>query len=213
MYKTVEKTCEQCNRLYLGAKNRKYCGYACAKLARKRRVILTCQECSKEFEVQEWNKGAKFCSMACKGKNDSAQILNLTCTFCKKEFKRKDFKVYRNKSGNSFCSKTCSNQFNVGSNHYEWKEHLHDKNIKLALKQWALKIKERDNYACQLCGEKDRDILEAHHIKHKSIFPELQFDFTNGITLCLDCHALQHINDVKALRLINYKISIKRKDK
>lgn len=213
MYKAVEKICEQCNKPYLGAKDRKYCGYDCAKVARRKRVNLNCQYCEKKFEVQEWNKNAKYCSMSCKGKDDSAEILNLECSFCKKEFERKDFKVYRNKSGNSFCSKSCANEFNRGSNHYEWKEHLHDKNLKLALKQWAVKIKERDGYTCQLCGETDRTILEAHHMKHRSKFPELQFDFNNGITLCLDCHALQHLNDEKALRLITYKIAAKRKSK
>jgi hypothetical protein len=207
MYKTVEKICHHCNKSYLGSNNRKYCGYDCAKTARKKRVNLTCQYCNEKFEVQEWNKNAKFCSIDCKAKNDSAKILNCTCTFCKKDFKRKDFKVYRNKSGNSFCSKSCADQFNKGSNHYEWKEHLHDKNLKLALKQWSVKIKERDEYTCQLCGETKREILEAHHMKHKSKFPELQFDFNNGITLCLKCHALQHMNDTKALRLINYKIN------
>ena len=213
MYKAVEKTCEHCNKLYLGAKNRKQCGYDCAKASRRKRLTLNCKHCNKEFEVQEWNKDAKYCSMSCKGKDDSAEILNLICTFCKKEFERKDFKVYRNKSGNSFCSKPCADQFNRGSNHYEWKEHLHDKSIKLALKQWAVKVKERDGYTCQLCGETDRTILEAHHMKHRSKFPELQFDFNNGITLCLKCHALQHTDDPKSLRLIQYKLNNSRKGK
>lgn len=211
MFKRIVKTCAQCNNSYFGTKNSKYCGQNCSKEARKKRVTVNCQQCNQDFEVQEWNKNAKYCSYDCKHKSQSSGTLSITCDNCKTVFERKEHLIGKGK--HSFCSKTCSNQFNVGSNHYEWKEHLHDKNVKNALKQWALKIKEKDNYICQLCGEKDRDILEAHHIKHKSIFPELQFDFTNGITLCLDCHALQHINDVKALRLINYKISIKRKDK
>jgi hypothetical protein len=207
MYKAVEKTCNYCNKLYSGPKSRKYCGYDCSKAVRKRRVNLKCQNCNKEFEVQNWNKNAKFCSILCKVKHNSSKVLNLSCDFCKKEFERKDFKVSRNKSGKSFCSKSCANNFNKGSNHYEWKEYLHDKNLKLALKQWALKIKERDGYTCQLCKETDKNVLEAHHIKHKSKFPELQFDFNNGITLCLSCHALQHIDDPKSLRLIKYKMA------
>ena len=69
-----------------------------------------------------------------------------------------------------------------------------------------MKIKERDGYTCQLCGDTNKDVLQAHHMKHRGKFPELQFDFSNGITLCLKCHALQHINDPKALRLITHKI-------
>ena len=44
-------------------------------------------------------------------------------------------------------------------------------------------------------------------MKHRSKFPELQFDFNNGITLCLSCHALQHLDDPKSLRLIKYKMA------
>lgn len=209
MLKSVEKICEQCHKLYLGTKNRKYCGYDCAKAARKKRVNITCQNCNKEFEVQEYNKDAKFCSYDCKAKSQSSEELDVTCNNCQKIFKRKEHKIGKN----NFCSNSCANQFNRGSNHYEWKEHLHDKNLKLALKQWAIKIKERDGYTCQLCGETDRTILEAHHMKHRSKFPELQFDFNNGITLCLKCHALQHIDDPKSLRLITYKMAKARKGK
>lgn len=209
MFKSIEKTCEQCNKSYLGTKNRKYCGYDCAKAARRKRIILNCQYCNKEFEVQEWNKDAKFCSYDCKNKSQASEELDITCNNCQKIFKRKSHKIGKN----NFCSKSCVDQFNRGSNHYEWKEHLHNKSLKLALKQWAIKVKERDGYTCQLCGEADRSILEAHHMKHRSKFPELQFDFNNGITLCLKCHALQHTNDPKSLRLINYKIAKQRKGK
>lgn len=211
MYKRIDKICLYCNNTYSGIKNSKYCEWKCSKDARKISIHKNCIYCDKEIVVQNWNKDTKYCSVCCKGKDDAAKILNLTCTFCKKEFERKDFKVYRNKSGNSFCSKSCADQFNKGSNHYEWKEHLHDKNIKLAFKQWAVKIKERDGYTCQLCGETNKTILEAHHMKHKSKFPELQFDFNNGITLCLRCHALQHTDDPKSFRLITYKINKVRK--
>ncbi len=205
MYKIVKKNCIYCNINFLGSTHRKYCGYKCSKDARKKRVSLICQNCNKEFEVQEWSKNSKFCSMDCKVKSQTSDMIKVTCDNCSKEFKRKEYKLKNGK--HKFCSKKCSDTFNTGSNHYEWKEHLHDKNLKLALKQWSLKIKERDGYTCQLCGETNKSILEAHHMKHKSKFPELQFDFNNGITLCLNCHVLQHLDDPKSLRLINHKIA------
>jgi len=203
MNKLLGKICEHCNKSYLGDKNRKYCGYDCAKSARKKRVLLDCQVCKKEFEVQDWNKDAKFCSYQCKNESQKSEVLEVCCDKCKKNFQRKEHKIGKR----NFCSKTCANEFNKGVNHYEWKNHLHEKNIKLALKQWGIKIKERDNYTCQLCGENDKNVLEAHHLKQKHYFPELQFNFNNGITLCLKCHALQHINDPKSLRLITCKIN------
>ena len=37
-----------------------------------------------------------------------------------------------------------------------------------------------------MCGAKT--MLEAHHIKEKVNFPELEYDVSNGICLCHDCH-------------------------
>lgn len=64
--------------------------------------------------------------------------------------------------------------------------------------RWKLKVKERDNYACQHCfikqneivktGNNVTDYLNAHHIKSWKEFPELRFDVANGITLCWPCH-------------------------
>jgi len=133
MYKIVKKNCIYCNINFLGSIHRKYCGYKCSKDARKKRVSLICQNCNKEFEVQEWSKNSKFCSMDCKVKNQTSDIIKVTCDNCSKEFKRKEYKLKNGK--HKFCSKKCSDIFNTGSNHYEWKEHLHDKNLKLALKQ------------------------------------------------------------------------------
>jgi len=207
MYKDVERVCIHCNKTYFGNPKTKYCGYDCSHAVRRSRITLICQSCGKSFERQSWNSDAKFCSYKCKVSNQSSEIVEVPCTNCGTLFKRKDHLLKKNISGNVFCSKECSNLYNSGINHYEWKEHLHDKNEKLALKQWALKIKERDGYTCQLCGETDRLTLEAHHMKSRQKFPELKFDFNNGITLCLKCHALQHLNDPKSLRLITYKIN------
>lgn len=205
MFKRVEKICLHCNQSYLGTKISKYCGYSCAKEARKKRVTLVCQECSKEFERQEWNKDARYCSYACKTKSQSSAIIEIICDYCHKSFNRKEHLISRRK--HNFCSKDCSNKFNTGSNHYEYKEHLHDKSLKLALKQWSLQIKKRDNFICQICGETNKELLEAHHIKHRNTNPELQFEYDNGITLCLKCHSLQHLDDSKSHRLIMYKLN------
>ena len=49
------------------------------------------------------------------------------------------------------------------------------------------RILERDNYTCQLCGERGRP-LHVDHIQSWSEYVELRFDMNNCRTLCVDCH-------------------------
>lgn len=201
-WKPREMECKQCKNKYEGIPGRKYCSYKCAKKSREYKKEVTCLNCDKIFTVQNY-RSSKYCSKKCKIEHKSNPIIEKSCTNCGKIIKRKS---QRFRGKNYFCTKACSDNFNRGSNHYEWKEHLHNKSTKLALKQWSIKIKEKDKYICQLCGEKDTNILEAHHIKEKSKFPELMYNFENGTTLCLKCHAQKHIDDEKSFRLIECKI-------
>lgn len=203
--KKVEIFCQYCNKIFLGSKNRKYCSYNCSHSSRKKRETHFCFVCGKSFERQNWNVSAKYCSYECKNKSQCCDIIDVTCSNCGKLFKRKNLKKYNGL--NQFCSRACLYQYNRGSNHYEWKGSLHDKHIKLALKQWGQQIKNRDDYVCKKCGESDINLLEAHHIIPRQLRPDLIFDLNNGITLCLNCHYEKHINDVKSSRLIKYKIN------
>ena len=202
MYKQTEKYCEHCGNTFLGNKTRKYCSYNCSHTSRRKRTTHTCPVCNKIFERQNWNISAKYCSYKCKHKSQSSNIILIKCNNCNKEFKRKEHKINKH----NFCSHFCQIEFNRGSNHYEYKEFLHDKNIKLALKQWAKFIKERDNYTCQKCGDDNKKILEAHHIICRSIDINKQFEYNNGITLCLSCHLKEHANDKRAYRIIKCKL-------
>lgn len=56
--------------------------------------------------------------------------------------------------------------------------------------QWSLSVRKRDEHQCQHCGS--RKMLHAHHIKPRSLYPELALEITNGITLCSLCHAQEH---------------------
>jgi 5-methylcytosine-specific restriction endonuclease McrA len=58
--------------------------------------------------------------------------------------------------------------------------------------KWSSTVKERDGYQCQHCGQTERSLLHAHHIKQRAAYPELRYDLNNGLTLCQTCHIKEH---------------------
>ena len=58
-------------------------------------------------------------------------------------------------------------------------------------KEWRVSVFERDDYTCQLCGERGGE-LNAHHIKPWAKFKELRYERSNGVTLCKACHDSLH---------------------
>lgn len=57
--------------------------------------------------------------------------------------------------------------------------------------EWRRKVFERDDYTCQICGQRGGK-LNAHHIKRFADFPEKRCELSNGITLCERCHKNIH---------------------
>lgn len=201
-----EKKCLYCGSIFkydLDHKSRKYCNQVCSHLSRHKKVTKTCQQCNSIFVVQQWND-AKYCSYSCYVDYMTSPFVKCICKHCGVEFMRKKCRIEKSKS--VFCTKRCSDIYNVGRNHYEYKDNLHHKHLKLGLKQWGTIIKERDGYSCQKCGrDDDKKLMEAHHIKSRSENPELIFEIGNGITLCLWCHYKEHENEPSSA-LILYKI-------
>jgi hypothetical protein len=56
---------------------------------------------------------------------------------------------------------------------------------------WRKLVFERDDYTCQMCGERGKE-LNAHHIKKWPECIELRTELKNGITLCKECHKELH---------------------
>lgn len=54
-------------------------------------------------------------------------------------------------------------------------------------KKWRGAIYARDNFQCQLCGNRG-GVLNAHHIIRKADAPQIAYRIDNGITLCKTCH-------------------------
>lgn len=57
----------------------------------------------------------------------------------------------------------------------------------LKYKKWRKKVFKKDNYTCQLCGKREKN-LQADHIKPFALYPKLRFKVSNGRTLCINCH-------------------------
>ena len=68
----------------------------------------------------------------------------------------------------------------------EWQKFKSSISSKLA--KWARDVKKRDNFTCQECGCKEKEILQAHHKKFVRDYPELILNLSNGETLCELCH-------------------------
>lgn len=82
-----------------------------------------------------------------------------------------------------------------GENHWNWKGGITDENHRQRessdYKRWRMDVFCRDNYTCQHCKQIG-GVLNAHHIKPFSVYPELRFDIENGLTLCRRCHIEIH---------------------
>lgn len=103
-----------------------------------------------------------------------------------------------------YCSRKCYNTWqrsegNRGENSPAWIDggkHESESNRLRKTEEWEnwrTSVYERDDYICFICQRRGGK-LHPHHIKKKSLYPELVFDINNGITLCEDCHHLEGIH-------------------
>lgn len=79
--------------------------------------------------------------------------------------------------------------------HWNWKGGISKENILIRqsseYKNWRQSVFIRDNWICQNCFLKKRQI-EAHHIEHFAMNISARFNLNNGITLCKSCHSQFH---------------------
>lgn len=148
-----------------------------------------------------WNKG-KIIGDKCRPKK---LWFSKTCKQCGNLF----FSYPSQKQ--KFCSESCRSYYvfaperdtRIGR-HFDIKNFSKTDNIhkilrgKAMWKIWRKQLFERDNYICQMCGDRSKKnhfvYLIPHHIKGVTYFPDEAFNVENGITVCLDCHRLIHSN-------------------
>ena len=61
---------------------------------------------------------------------------------------------------------------------------------KSAHNNWSKKVKRKANYTCEFCSSKI--VVQAHHLQDKQNHPDLAYEVTNGICLCVVCHKSFH---------------------
>lgn len=88
----------------------------------------------------------------------------------------------------------------VGDKNPNWKgnavkKYLRDRNS-YAAREWARQVKERDGYRCVKCQATGK--LHAHHVVPWRKDASKRFDVGNGISLCIQCHQLEHEHEFAA---------------
>jgi len=201
----MKHTCKQCNKEFIGRKERIFCSEKCqfewakgkkfGKGKPRNRKISKCLICGNDFE--HWaGRIAKYCSRKCWVKRNPPKLFY--CLECGKEFW--DYKSNRKKD-TVFCSHNCSSSFNnKGKKSHFWKGGKTPiskiERSRAEYLEWRQDVFERDNFTCQKCGVRSGNgkkiYLHAHHIKDFANNPELRLDVNNGLTLCKNCHLLEH---------------------
>jgi hypothetical protein len=86
-------------------------------------------------------------------------------------------------------------KIHLGKNHWNWKGGITDEMRLLRQNEgyqfWRNKVYARDNWTCQKCGKKLKNLV-AHHLESFKENPELRYEIKNGQTLCRSCHRKIH---------------------
>lgn len=217
--KIFKKICPVCQKEFEGFKNKVYCSSRCKyhRLYLKPDGYKECLCCKKPFPIKKTTGKHKtklgiapyfhkFCSKLCAVRFTTQQP----------EYRKKLSEILKGRPSPFKGVKLPPERVekirlnNLGPKSHFWKGGITPlrKQIRehFFYKEWRKKIFERDNYTCQLCGQRGKK-LEADHIKPFSvILEEYQiksledalkceefWDITNGRTLCKECHKKETI--------------------
>ena len=109
-----------------------------------------------------WNKG-------------KSSMKRLECIVCLKRYK-----TYKKNS--KYCSVKCRTIDKVGEKHPRFNK---NKTTWLSLRKIVLI---EQDYTCQVCGWREKEIMEVNHKLERADYPELAKDKNNLEVLCPNCH-------------------------
>lgn len=133
------------------------------------------------------NSENQFCDSLCQGKFITKRVI-IKCEYCGEAIERTPSTV----SNINFCDKNCLHGYYENCLSQE-KIDIHNR-IRASKEyiDWRNATYKRDNYTCKMCGKRSEKgmavVINAHHIRKFSEYPELRFIIENGITLCDSCH-------------------------
>lgn len=202
-----EKLCERegCGKLFLPAhKSTRYCSLECAGLAKtKPKISGICEKCGKHYTTKytttAWvyskHQTRRYCSKECQLAALRKDKIKTNCLVCNKEMELYPSQV---KDGHhKTCSRKCYHEWNSADHHYNWKGGTTLKADKVrkspAYNAWRVAVFIRDNKTCVQCDRHYRNgrvLIEADHIRPRSLFPEHTLNIENGRTLCRECHIM-----------------------
>lgn len=197
-----------CEKYRVEKSSNVFCSQKCHGLFNRKREIVQCAQCGKKIElcpsqIAEYEK--KFCSGRCYGDWRSKNLAGENCIFwkggppirncaiCGKEIQVgvTDAKFKENACSKECRSKLFSRKYSLEGNP-NWRGgssfEPYPIDFNSALK---LRIRERDNFTCQECGElEDGKSLHVHHID----YDKMNCEEINLITLCEICHTKTNFN-------------------
>ena len=153
----------------------------------RRLFPVSCESCGTIIYVPAHVKAKRrFCSRTCSSRNQLKRVL-VTCSFCGKQFERRDRPSRKSKSGLEFCSRDCKDSAQrLDSPVGLQPSHYTDGNA--AYRQRALRYY---GAKCCVCGYSESpQMLDVDHIDDDRANNSIK----NLCVVCVWCHALKTRN-------------------
>ena len=157
-----------------------------------RKIMFVCRTCEKQWMDKPcWIMRKKYCSYRCAALGRVEELI-------KRSLGNKWGAGKRSLATRSNISASLKGKRSLArseskrlTNNPNWKGGITPLNKRIRrsaeFSQWRKLVFERDDFTCQLCGQRGGE-LHPDHIKQFAYHPDLRFELSNGRTLCKTCH-------------------------